>query len=673
MATGVMLACARDASVGTRPELPKASTIPPQYRGAAFVMEINAFRRTVKVTPPAASIRTPVAAKLRADVVGSESGVAASLLGGDVIDLGATNLQVGVIGSVQPGKVLITMDLLIANKLDAVDLLPPTWPSAPAGTSGPVVFPFEVSVVVTSGGVASGAASNELVVSSPRYGAVVASTEWDGNGSPGSGTPHNFFNDVGCVASANDCFRYETFSPIPPLGVSLPRTVGFLIDPTVGDFKVRMIVAADLRVSARATQFGPVTGRVVSQSGSGIAGAVVHVTGGPSATTDAGGFYAMGGVPIGQRTVFVTGLPTGCTAPAAQTVVVSVSPPHQPANFTVSCVGAPATATIRGRAVRSGVVPVPALALQFTTFGFPRVVVTTDINGAYTAVVPAGAGGYSIGAGPFDCVGRGSYDLAAGAILSLDFMCGPELLAAMGPSFVSSSEGLGLPFANLTVTPSLGYPAVAATANSVGHIDSLRVSLADGTGSYTITGLPPWCPSTFSGTYRGFNGRGFGFHVVVPCVAPPIVYSLTGLWGSITPTGPTGRQVTLDLTLDMGGAPGRPDVNGAAEDSIAIIDRANFAGYGPMLIFRSRQFLTQGVSGPFTPSTGLLAVLFDAGDGMSGRIPLFRMTFDVAPGLQGTVTPVLAVTELVMRQFGELYQYNVVKSLAVSIPPLVVP
>lgn len=433
MATGVMLACARDASVGTRPELPKASTIPPQYRGAAFVMEINAFRRTVKVTPPAASIRTPVAAKLRADVVGSESGVAASLLGGDVIDLGATNLQVGVIGSVQPGKVLITMDLLIANKLDAVDLLPPTWPSAPAGTSGPVVFPFEISVVVTSGGVASGAASNELVVSSPRYGAVVASTEWDGNGSPGSGTPHNFFNDVGCVASANDCFRYETFSPIPPLGVSLPRTVGFLIDPTVGDFKVRMIVAADLRVSARATQFGPVTGRVVSQSGSGIAGAVVHVTGGPSATTDAGGFYAMGGVPIGQRTVFVTGLPTGCTAPAAQTVVVSVSPPHQPANFTVSCVGAPATATIRGRAVRSGVVPVPALALQFTTFGFPRVVVTTDINGAYTAVVPAGAGGYSIGAGPFDCVGRGSYDLAAGAILSLDFMCGPELLAAMGP------------------------------------------------------------------------------------------------------------------------------------------------------------------------------------------------------------------------------------------------
>lgn len=114
-------------------------------------------------------------------------------------------------------------------------------------------------------------------------------------------------------------------------------------------------------------------------------------------------------------------------------------------------------------------------------------------------------------------------------------------------------------------------------------------------------------------------------------------------------------------------------MNGAAEDSIAIIDRANFAGYGPMLIFRSRQFLTQGVSGPFTPSTGLLAVLFDAGDGMSGRIPLFRMTFDVAPGLQGTVTPVLAVTELVMRQFGELYQYNVVKSLAVSIPPFVVP
>jgi hypothetical protein len=77
---------------------------------------------------------------------------------------------------------------------------------------------------------------------------VSPSTDFDGTGAPGSGAPHNFFNDADCAAAtATDCFRWKAFETgIAPGGSSSRRTVGFDIDPSVAQFRVRMIVAADL-------------------------------------------------------------------------------------------------------------------------------------------------------------------------------------------------------------------------------------------------------------------------------------------------------------------------------------------------------------------------------------------------------------------------------------------
>jgi hypothetical protein len=81
--------------------------------------------------------------------------------------------------------------------------LPPisasTFPTPPSGVIGVQAFPFEISVTTTSGSVGSN--GNEVVVSSPRYGAVVPSSDW-GNLPIGDGNFHNFFKSkVICVST----------------------------------------------------------------------------------------------------------------------------------------------------------------------------------------------------------------------------------------------------------------------------------------------------------------------------------------------------------------------------------------------------------------------------------------------------------------------------------------
>src|SRR5262249_45930891 len=144
------------------------------------------------------------------------------------------------------GKILITFDLQIHDKLTGVDLVAPTFPTPPPGTTGVLMFPFEIAVTTTSGGVTVGGPGNEVVVSSPRSGAVIASDDWNGNGAGSSGAPWNFFSEDPCTETSTTCFRFEEYGTIGALGSSESRTVGFLIDPTVGDFRVRMLVAADL-------------------------------------------------------------------------------------------------------------------------------------------------------------------------------------------------------------------------------------------------------------------------------------------------------------------------------------------------------------------------------------------------------------------------------------------
>jgi hypothetical protein len=162
-----------------------------------------------------------------------------SLLGSDAVDIAVSNLARGTVGAVVAGKALVTFDMRIVTKLNGVRLVTPTFPLPPRGVVGVQVFPFEAFAITSQGGV--GSSSNTLAVTSPRFGAVQASDDWDG-------APHSFFHATPCAEDARNCYRYEPFGELAPLSASAPRRVGFLVDPTVGDIRVRVLIAADLRM-----------------------------------------------------------------------------------------------------------------------------------------------------------------------------------------------------------------------------------------------------------------------------------------------------------------------------------------------------------------------------------------------------------------------------------------
>jgi hypothetical protein len=205
-------------------------------------VDVSTTKRTVKVSPPVASALTISASHSMNSRLGN--GVSASLLGADVIDMRITSYAAGAVGAVVPGKVLVTFDLTLINRLRGIALGTPTFPVPPAGVNGVQAFPFEVSVLSAAGGVST--SGNEVLVTSPSFGAAIASNDWDG-------APHSFFNDAGCSSGSNDCFRYEPFGTIGSEGVSTARKVGFLVDPTVRDVRIRLLVAADVRSASSAT------------------------------------------------------------------------------------------------------------------------------------------------------------------------------------------------------------------------------------------------------------------------------------------------------------------------------------------------------------------------------------------------------------------------------------
>ena len=231
-------ACA--ISAPTAPESVTISTVPESpYRGAAFVADISTLQRRVSVSAPTGLPTSLIGGSAMISLPG---GGQSSLLGADAIDMIASNYSSGAVGATVPGKVLITFDLTVINRLKGLRLITPTFPTPPASVSGIQVFPLEVTTISRTG-TATGA-GNTVSVQTPRYGEAVASNDWDG-------PPHNFFGSGACTPSTTSCYRYESFGPLESQTASPARRVGFLVDPTVGDVRVRIIVAADLQVAPR--------------------------------------------------------------------------------------------------------------------------------------------------------------------------------------------------------------------------------------------------------------------------------------------------------------------------------------------------------------------------------------------------------------------------------------
>jgi len=399
-------ACASEK--GVAPIIPgEAPTA--QFRPLAFTADINTKTGKISIVAPQAT--TANAPTLS---IGGVESPNLSLLGGEAVRLIPSNYQASAVGAFAPGKIRVTFDVLIENKLPGVKFITPTWPVAPA--AGVILFPLDYVVTTTPGGV-TGTDGNEVIVEQPRFGTVAPSIDWSGTGAPGSGAPYSFFNDTDCsLATSNDCFRWEAYdAEIQPLTTSSVRTVGFDIDATVGQFRARMIVAADLAAAGVVTP-GTVSGLVTSAVRGPLSGVTVTSSSGQTSVTDATGAYSLAAVNPGSRTITISNLPAGCTAPGAQTITVT-SGANTVSNFTVTCTGLPGT--ISGTITSDNVGELlPNVTVTASTGGSA----ITSSTGAYSiASAGPGAGTLALTGLPTGCIAPSApYTLPSGGTATVN-------------------------------------------------------------------------------------------------------------------------------------------------------------------------------------------------------------------------------------------------------------
>jgi len=408
MSSVFVAACASDTSVSA-PVLP-GDAPQAQFRPLAFTADINTKTGKISITAPTAStnLNGPTLS------IGGAESPNLSLLGGDAVRLIPSNYAASAVGAFAPGKIRVTFDVIIENKLPGVRFITPTWPVAPA--AGVILFPLDYVVTTTPGGV-TGGDGNEVIVEQPRFGVVDPSIDWSGTGAPGSGAPFSFFNDTDCsLATSNDCFRWEAFdAEILPLTTSSVRTIGFDIDATVGQFRTRMIVAADL-AAAGAVAPGTIAGTVTSSVRGPLAGVTVTASSGQTTVTSATGAYTLAAVNPGSRTVTLSNLPAGCTAPAAQTVSVT-SGGSSVANFAVTCTGLPGA--ISGTITSDNVGQLlPGVTVTASTGGSA----VTGATGAYSiAAAGPGAGSLVLTGLPTGCIPPAApYTLTSGGAATVN-------------------------------------------------------------------------------------------------------------------------------------------------------------------------------------------------------------------------------------------------------------
>lgn len=410
-ATTAMAACSDEAKSPAGPQLPGPGGPALALKPVAFIADVDLRKGTVRITAP--SINTMDGANLGlAESLGLPD---LSLLGGEAVRLIPSNFQASAVGAFVPGRVRVTFDVVIENKLPGINFITPTWPTPPA--PGVILVPLEQVVTTTPGGV-TGGDGNEVIVELPSYGQVLPSIDWNGTGTAGSGAPFSFFNDADCsLATSNDCFRWEAYtSPVLSApATSEARNIGFDLDPTVGQFRARMIVAADLAPSAPASP-ATIQGAITSPARGALSGVTVNVQGGYTGLSDAAGNYSVTGVAAGTRTITLSTLPSGCTAPAPRTVAVA-SGAIIVSSFSVDCTGLPGT--ISGVVRRSNDASVLAGVTVTASGGGSD---ATDAAGAYSiGGVPAGSGTLSISGAPAECSAVSEpYTLPSGGSITED-------------------------------------------------------------------------------------------------------------------------------------------------------------------------------------------------------------------------------------------------------------
>ncbi|MDZ4862491.1 MAG: carboxypeptidase-like regulatory domain-containing protein [Gemmatimonadota bacterium] len=374
------------------PEFPPDDTGSPV--AAAFLARVDLRQGKVTITGPGSAIAA-------AGITGA--GPAFSLVGGDVVLLTTSNFATSPVGAFTPGKVRVTFDIAVTNRLNSVDIAGPTlFPLPPPGTTGMLLFPYDIAVATTSGGSSTGGSGNDVIVVLPSFGLVAPSPDWDG-------APFNFFNDSSCTGG-NDCYRWEEFAaPLVAGSSSLSRRVGFDIDPTVGQFTARLLVAADIVNQSLPT--GSITGSVFSPSIGVLAGVTVTAASGAVTTTDALGAFTLTGLAAGTDTLRLTGLPTICTTPGPVPIIV-LSGGLTSTALSVACTPPVLVGTVLGTITASTGAATSGIAVTVTPTGFgPALSVTSGSGGSFSVAgvnVSDGTGTVALAGLPVGCADAGS-------------------------------------------------------------------------------------------------------------------------------------------------------------------------------------------------------------------------------------------------------------------------
>lgn len=280
-----------------------APDVPNELRGRAIALDVDMVNNTVTQVSSAS--------------LGAPAGARFALLGhNEVTALISNRTQSNLSG---PHRRRIRFDLALRNNLHGADLVPATFPDPPVQQV--VAFPFSTEP-------------------SSWWGfRVRATSDWNGTGQPGSGQPWNFFNnDRHCFGSAppSDCYRWEAYGEVLPAGATTPgRNVGFDVDPSVTNFRVYIVVAADIRERPLPAGTGAIAGTVTSPEQGPLAGVQVSA-GGLTSTTGSTGLFTLSGITPGTVSLTVAGLPADCEAPAAMDVTV-VAEQVTPVTLSVSC------------------------------------------------------------------------------------------------------------------------------------------------------------------------------------------------------------------------------------------------------------------------------------------------------------------------------------------------
>ncbi len=517
-------ACASEKAV-TTPNLPGNAPV-SQFKPLAFTADIDLRTGKVVIAAPASGANKDAPTL---SVGGSES-PNLSLLGGEAVRLVPSNYTASAVGAFTPNKIRVTFDVSIENKLPGVKFITPTWPVPPA--SGVILFPLDYTVTTTPGGV-TGGDGNVVIVEQPSYGGIEPSIDWNGTRTAGSGAPFNFFNDAVCTAGvSSDCFRWEAFDlEILPLTGSARQTIGFDIDASVAQFRTRMIVAADLAPAA-AVAPGTISGTVSSPARGLLSGVVATVSSGQTGTTSAAGTYSIAAVNAGSRTVTLSNLPAGCTAPAAVTVSVA-SGANSVVDFTnVVCTGLPGTisGTIRSN---QGNTPIAGATVSASNGGGAPVTAVTSATGTYTlANVASGAGTITLSTLPAGCTsGSTAYTLTSGGTTTVNVTASCPVVVGPGYQYNTTWSNIAggivaldvridmrtfndpaiadLTLAGFTSDPltgaqvSIAYDATKLTFVSDDPIATPRITAAP-----TVNGSTPGVINVLSGaTGNGFAGN----------------------------------------------------------------------------------------------------------------------------------------------------------------------